>query len=317
MPTHNRGRVLGALVPIVAVALAACGTTTAKVSSTPVTPNKTTTALRPVSLNGVTLTALVATPLETTFSGALVNLAHLYPHLKVAVTASTATSMDLASLEHSADLRLFSVNPGRTLIAQIGGVESVPIGTSTLYVSADLATSRPITLTSAILIGIIEGSITNWNNSLIATANPRVILPNLAITMNPLSHSGQRAAIITHKLAVLPANFGAAYSNHCATTPGCIDFSLNAPSLPLPIDSLGGHPNLPSSNLYPLVTSQLAVITIDSAHPRREAAAVRLAELLVEDSNLPASTRTSELTNLRALQDRLALTYYASDPAAT
>ena len=315
MPTHRRRFVLGPLVIATTILLAACGATTST-TSPPATKDQTTSSLHPVSLNGVAITALVSAPLESTVRNDLASLTQTYPHLRITIVPQTPIGMDPTSLTDQANLRLFSVNPGQTLLAQLGGVERIPIGTSTLYVAADLGKLAPVTLTSAILIGILEGSITNWDNTLIAMANPHITFPNLPITVSPLPASGQRAAIIAHELSVPPSNFGATTTPHCTTTPGCVSFTLSPPSSPLAIEGQSGQSSLPTSSVYPLVTDELAVVTIDPAHPRREAAAVRIVELLVANANLPSATRTSELVKLRSLITKLTIEHYTNDPVS-
>ncbi|KJE77757.1 hypothetical protein [Ferrimicrobium acidiphilum] len=315
---HLRRLSLGVLAALAPSLLAGCGTGSTATTGVTSTPSPSASKLSPVSLNGVIFTTMAATPLRQTFSSALSGLTANYPHLVARATYPTPQSMDLASLTAAANLYLFSVNPGTTLLGQLGGIKRVPISTSTLYLSANLGKSQAITLTSAVLVGILEGSITNWDNSLIAAANPHIVLPNLSLTINSFPTTGQRASIIDHELSVQPTSYGATDAAHCTTTPGCLDVSLTPPTTPpLAVDNGSGQPSLPGSAQYPLVTYELAIITTTPAHPRKEIAAVRITQTLIKDGNLSSTVRTSELAILRKLLEQLTIAHYANDPAPT
>ncbi|WP_298347366.1 hypothetical protein [Ferrimicrobium sp.] len=313
-----RLRGLGLVVLLISgpMLLAACGSTTVATPTT--SPNATSATLTPVSLNGVTVDVEAASSVRPLLTSSVASLSHKYPKIRIALSYEQPTTMNLISLEHPTNLRLFSVNPGRTLLDQLGGTERFAFATSTVYLSADLPSAPVITLNDAVLIGILEGSITNWDNPLIASANPHLTLPNLSITVNTLSHSGQRVAILESELAVPATSYGATFAPHCTTTPGCLHVSLTKPALPLfAVDAASGQASLPSSAQYPLTTSELAVITTDPAHPREEAAAVRITQSLVQSGNLPATIRASEEASLNKLLNQLTIEHYANDPART
>ncbi|WP_298336914.1 hypothetical protein [Ferrimicrobium sp.] len=309
---------LGLVVLLVSgpMLLAACGATTVATPTT--SPNATSATLAPVPLNGVTIDVEAASSTRPLLTSSVADLSHKYPKIRIVLSYEPPTNMNLISLEHPTNLRVFSVNPGRTLLDQLGGTERFAFASSTLYLSANLPSAPTVTLNDAVLIGILEGSITNWDNPLIASANPHLTLPNLGITVNPLPASGQRVAILERELAVPATSYGATFAPHCTTTPGCLHFSLTKPAIaPFAVDATSGQASLPSSAQYPLTTNELAVITTDPAHPREEAAAVRITQSLVQSGNLPTATRTSEEASLNKLLNELTIEHYANDPAHT
>ncbi|WP_298209908.1 hypothetical protein [Ferrimicrobium sp.] len=313
-----RIRGLGLIVLLItdSLALAACGSAT--VATTTTSPSSTTKTFVPVSLDGVTINTEAALPTQELLTSAISSLTNKYPKIRIRVAYEQPTSMNLASLEHAATLRIFSVNPGRTLLGQLGGTERFPFATSTVYLSADLPAAPSVTLNDAILIGILEGSITHWNNPLIASANPHLALPNLSITLSTLPTSGQRSAILERELSIPSTSYGATFTAQCATTPGCLNVSLTKPTIPsLAVDSTSGQASLPSSALYPLTTDELAVITNDPAHPSEEAAAVEITESLIKEANLPIALRTNEEASLSKILEQLTIEHYANDPAQT
>lgn len=315
---HLRRLGLGMLALLVPILLAACGSTSATTTVVTTTHNKAGSNLSPVSLNGVKFTVMAATPLRKGLQSAIASLTLQYPHSVALTTYETPLTIDLASLKTTSSLYLFSVNPGATILAQLGGVDRVPIATSTLYLSANLPGSQTVTLTDAILVGILEGSITHWDNPLIAAANPHVSLPNLSLTINSFPKTGQRASIIDHELSVGQSSYGVNEVAHCRATPGCLYFSLVQPTTPsLAVDNISGQPSTPSSAQYPLSTDELAAITTDPAHPREEAAAVRITQSLINAGNLPSTVRTSEQASLAKLLEQLTIAHYANDPAPT
>jgi len=112
---HLRRLSLGVLAALAPSLLAACGTTSTATTGITATPSPSASKLSPVSLNGVTLTTKVATPLRQAFEQALSDMTISYPHMVARVSYNSPQTMDLASLETTANLHLFSVNIHRTM----------------------------------------------------------------------------------------------------------------------------------------------------------------------------------------------------------
>ena len=85
--------------------------------------------------------------------------------------------------EQSVDFGVVDV-PLTAAALRLAGLRQVPLAGAAVAVVVNLPelAGKPIKLNGAILGDIFQGSITQWNNAIIAGANPGLALPNRAIT---------------------------------------------------------------------------------------------------------------------------------------
>ncbi|MHB8188982.1 MAG: hypothetical protein ACYDHP_00865 [Ferrimicrobium sp.] len=307
------GSGLGVLVA--GVLLVACGSVKSTTGSTPSSaPPSTVEAITPLPSTNTTLT------IPTNIS-ALPALQHLVDSLRLKHTTLSLSPVPyqrflIDELTTSAPLAITSWRPSPGILSQMGLAASVPIGETTLAITANLPGVRGLQLTPTLVADLYNGTISRWDASPLTAQNPNSSLSRLAV----LSEIPAAGTVLSSALAGYLGSLGPIPTHGsvagCPQAIGCISISPFTHATTQDVElatedgsfvapSLGVSSTSASSSTYPLAQPEVLLIAAEPGHLGVELSAIAVGERLVGAANLPTVVKKSSLTQLERLASKV------------